>query len=223
NMALSPAIAQNVLLDCAAVEALIEKTLDTVFTRYIDPFSVSDKVVDLSLVVGMVNPEATHPEDALGLFSTDLRTANAEAVYAVGGTGGEIARFIIETLQGLGNTRQEAKLITAYALSVAKGHDIYSGKETRIKTILPDSGIETVGADELLDLEEYFRASFQSFQIALSLAYDDTVDDALLESMASFKDAVIQLRRREEERRERLSKLRNLREKVKLGSGSTSP
>ncbi len=119
------------------------------------------------------------------------------------GTGGPLVQFIVETLHGYGKTVAEAKLLALYALKAAKEYDPYSGKDTRLKTLRGDGKIETAGQTEIRHAEDYFGEIFESIKVALTiLGLPDMGDEEIELAQEAFKNALIQFREHERQRKE---------------------
>jgi 20S proteasome alpha/beta subunit len=188
-------------LDLDNVIELTESTLTTIYKKYIDTYPVAEEIKPhLSLLVGVWSSHG-----GLALLTSERTTVIPVDDYATVGTGGPLVQYIVETLRGYSNTVAEAKLLALYALKAAKDYDLFSGKETRLKTLYATGQIETASSEEIGNAEVYFDGLLSAINTVLT-AVGLEMPSEDIESLADLKRTFSEFRERERTRKEKEAK-----------------
>jgi 20S proteasome alpha/beta subunit len=187
-------------LDLDGVIEITEDTLKTIYSKYIDTYPGAEgEKPHLCLLVGMWSSRS-----GLALLETERTTANPVDDYAVVGSGGSLAQYIVDTVRGYNKSVAQTKLLALYTLKAAKDYDLFSGNETRLKTLHEDGKIETAGAEEIRNAEDYFVDLFSSIHFILTTMVDlPEMTDEEIVSGADLKSVVSRFRERERDRKEK--------------------
>lgn len=176
----------------------IEEVLTKIHQKHIYPYQgIEDNRPSLQLLVGIWTNK-----DGCCLIDTEQTVPNVVKDYAVTGSGGTIAEYIIRTSQGYLNTVNDAKYLAAYAVAMAKTYDLFCGKETRIKTLSQDGTISTPSSNEIKDWETFFEELLEANQVVISGMNIDLLEDEDLDSiLVNQKERLIKFRDKERQRR----------------------
>jgi len=174
------------------IPGVVERVLATVHQKHIYPYQgIEENRPSLQLLVGVWTKDAP-----FYLLDTDQTVPNFVEDYAVIGSGGNIAEYIIKTSRGYINTVADAKYLAAYAVAMAKTYDLFCGGETRIKTLSQEGAIGTASAGDVRDWELFFEDLLDANKMTISGlnidAFEDHDIDLLVEgyktNLLKFRD-----------------------------------
>lgn len=182
-------------------QKLVEDVLATIYSKYIDTFvGPEDQRPFLQLLVGTwVSP------NSIELFATDRIAVVPVSDYEVIGTGGLVVQYIMETARSLNSSVADAKHMALYAIKMAKDFDQYSGKETRLKTLMLDGKMETASPQEIGNAESCFDTLFDAIRLLVTAMTTEIVTDGELDEFVDsigLKDTLRAFRDQERQRKE---------------------
>lgn len=180
--------------------AIVEDALSTIHRKYIYPYSgPEENRPSVQLLVGVWTEN-----DGLRLVDTEQSIPNFVDDYAVIGSGGNIAEYIIKTSRGYIHSAVDAKYLAAYAVAMAKTYDLFCGGETRIKILSSTGKLETTRSDEIKDAETFFEDLVEANRVTICGLNMEAFEDADLDILVDdYKANLIRFREKARKRRQK--------------------
>ncbi|HEX5410918.1 MAG TPA: hypothetical protein VFZ27_03570 [Terriglobia bacterium] len=195
-------IGKDVAKDGATIDMMVkvENVLTTIHQRHIYPYKgVEESRPSLQLLIGVWTKDA-----GFYLLETEHTVPNFVDDYAVIGSGGSIAEYIIKTSRGYINSTSDAKYLAAYAVAMAKTYDLFCGGETRIRTLAQGGNVGTASYEEVRDWELFFGDLLEANRMTISGLNIEAFEDADIELLVGdYKTSLLKFREKVRQRKKK--------------------
>jgi len=209
------------------VRTLAEKILIQFFHDHVYPMpDYKQKESGFELILGVWTEQ-----DGFGLFTSEDTAITPVVKHGTGhcsiGWGQYVSEYALGLTFSPGLNVETAKFVATMCVKAAKDYVDYCGGETKIFTIqnTPPHRVHSVLAEEVRDAESYSEELFSTVQAIIWLL-DSEVDlerEGMGSVTSSIIDSIVDFNNRQRERRDRIRKAREARDRKALEAKDSIP